>query len=690
MEATAATTPHDGDGAPPAWINWLCIGLVVYVVLCAVWMLTGIGGQAVRGYVGLLGDSPPCLVTLIITTATALRMPRGTLRRAWGFLAVSLALYFGGTSICVYSWLHGVDPFPGPADFCYVAFYPFFLIAIGFMIRAAALEVRWTQFLLDAVILVAGFGALFWFLIIRPAQASTEIDVLKNTLSQTYIALNCIMVLALGMLVLAGGGNQANRSVPLLLSVGFITMLLADVMWSVAKITGRYLSGDLQDVLYMACYLPMALAGREQMRVNATGSGWNVSKSMAQALPYAAMVAALLVLVSLTHGDLSNPATLMTIVVFGLALLVMVRQALSLREDALVRERRAARLVEERYASLIANASDVIMTVGVDGALMFASPAAERTFGLRPDQLTGRNLLEVWSGDDGERLKAFLGEVAASSGAPVGPMEVGIERGRDRLVLEVVGSNLTNDPAVQGLALNFRDISERKVLEEQLRQLAFHDPLTLLANRSLFRDRVQHSLTLAQRGHQQVAVMFLDLDNFKNVNDSLGHDAGDRLLQAVAQRLVKSTRSSDTVARLGGDEFAILLEGIGPNAEVEKLAAALIEELDQPFALGTRTCASRPASAWPSRRRRAAPRRCSARPTSPCTTPRRRARTATSPSRRRCRSCCRSACGSRRTCRARSPTRSSSSSTSRSSTSAAAACWESRRWCAGGIPSSAC
>jgi diguanylate cyclase (GGDEF)-like protein len=160
-----------------------------------------------------------------------------------------------------------------------------------------------------------------------------------------------------------------------------------------------------------------------------------------------------------------------------------------------------------------------------------------------------------------------------------------IEHGSDHHVLEIVGSNLTDDPAVQGLALNFRDISDRKALEEQLRELAFHDPLTMLANRNLFRDRVQHALTLARRGQHRVAVMFLDLDNFKNINDSLGHDAGDMLLQAVAQRLVKTTRSSDTVARLGGDEFAILLEGFASAAEVEKLAAALIEALDQPFPL---------------------------------------------------------------------------------------------------------
>jgi len=179
----------------------------------------------------------------------------------------------------------------------------------------------------------------------------------------------------------------------------------------------------------------------------------------------------------------------------------------------------------------------------------------------------------------------FLAEVAATPSGTVGPVELRIERGSKRYVIESVGSNLTADPAVQGLALNFRDISERKALEEQLRQLAFHDPLTLLANRNLFRDRVQHALTLAQRGRTAVAVMFLDLDNFKNINDSLGHDAGDRLLQAVAQRIVKTTRSSDTVARLGGDEFAVLVEGIAATTEVERLADALIETLDLPFAL---------------------------------------------------------------------------------------------------------
>src|SRR5215471_10628709 len=309
------------------------------------------------------------------------------------------------------------------------------------------------------------------------------------------------------------------------------------------------------------------------------------SDAIARMLPYAAMLAAFLMLVYLARGDIGGPATAMAMIVFTLTLLLMVRQSVAWRGAALVRERQAARLVEDRYASLIANAADVIMIVAADGTLRFASPAAERTLGLKPELILGQSLADLWSGDDAEKLRGFLGELAATPSGTVGPLELRFERGSRRCVLESVGSNLTEDAAVQGLALNFRDISERKALEEQLRQLAFHDSLTLLANRNLFRDRVQHALTLTHRGHSAVAVMFLDLDNFKNINDSLGHDPGDRLLQAVAQRIVKTTRSSDTVARLGGDEFAVLVEGIASQRDIERLADALIDTHNLPFTL---------------------------------------------------------------------------------------------------------
>jgi diguanylate cyclase (GGDEF)-like protein/PAS domain S-box-containing protein len=585
-DMTALAEQGNRSETVPGWVDKLCIGLVIYTVVCAVWLLAGIGSEVVRHYVGLLADSPACVVAVIIAVTASRRLEPGAVRTAWRFLSLALGLYLVATLICVHSWLNGRDPFPGVADFFYVAFYPALFSAALFLIRAAAVKVPWAQLTLDATILVIGFGAFFWFLVIRPAAVAVKSDVLKDVLSQTYLAFNCILLLTLGVLLLAGG-SRSGRRVPLLLLGGFAMMSLGDILWSVAKVVGNYLPGNFQDVLYVACYVPFVAAAREQMRAGATTvrSAPRASDSLAQALPYAAILAAFLVLVYFSRRDIGSSTTTITIVVFSLTLLMMVRQALVLRDEATTRERRAARLVEERYASLIANASDVIMVVTADGALRFASPASERTLGLKPENVAGKNLLDLWAGEDGDRLQAFLAEIAASHGVTVGPVELRIERGSDRYVLEIVGSNLTDDPAVQGLALNFRDISERKALEEQLRQLAFHDPLTLLANRNLFRDRVHHAVALAQRGGHYVTVMFLDLDNFKNINDSLGHDTGDRLLQAVAQRLVKTTRSTDTVARLGGDEFAILLEGIVTIEEVERMAACLIEELDQPFPL---------------------------------------------------------------------------------------------------------
>ena len=579
---TNATTLHR---ATPRWVDGLLLGLVVYVVADTAWMLSGFGGPQVTHYVGLLSDVPVTLASVIVLGVAAARTPRGELRAAWTCLAVALSLYFIGVVIGTLSWLRGLDPFPGPADLFYCAFYLALAAATLFLIRAASVQVPWVQLSLDATIVTVGFGAFFWFLVIRPAAAHAGMDLLRQVLSQAYVALDCVLLLMLGVLLLTGSGGSWR--IPMLLLSGFATMFLGDILWSLAKFRGYYLPGQFQDVLYLCCYVPLAAAGREQMRSLAAPPRAlsSTSGAVARALPYTAMLAAFLLLVYFSRGNIGGPATVMTMIVFALTLLLMVRQGVLLRGDALVRERRAARLVEDRYASLIANASDLIMIVAADGVVRFASPAAERTLGLRPDEITGRSLPEVWAGEDGEKLCRFLAEVAATPRGTVGPVELRLERGSKRCVIESVGSNLSGDPAVEGLALNFRDISERKALEEQLRQLAFHDPLTLLANRNLFRDRVQHALTLAQRGHASLAVMFLDLDNFKNINDSLGHDAGDRLLQAVAQRIVKATRATDTVARLGGDEFAVLVEGIATLQEVERVAAALIATLDLPFPL---------------------------------------------------------------------------------------------------------
>jgi diguanylate cyclase (GGDEF)-like protein len=140
--------------------------------------------------------------------------------------------------------------------------------------------------------------------------------------------------------------------------------------------------------------------------------------------------------------------------------------------------------------------------------------------------------------------------------------------------------NLLNDPTVQGVVVTMRDVSEQKSLEEELKHQAFHDALTGLPNRALFVDRIDHALARSARVHSTPAVLFIDLDDFKLVNDGLGHGAGDEILVAVAQRLAATVRAGDTLARFGGDEFAVLVE----DADVAcLLAERILADLGTPF-----------------------------------------------------------------------------------------------------------
>ncbi|MGQ0384875.1 MAG: putative bifunctional diguanylate cyclase/phosphodiesterase [Gammaproteobacteria bacterium] len=585
-ETGAVSAHHEPFGA--GWTGALTVGLILYALGTILLMLVDGDGEPFSEIFNLYSDSPASIGATILAVMAARRATDPAVRRTWRYLAASLAVYSVGNLLNSTYWMFGVDPFPSVGDVFFLGFYPLLFAAVLAVVRAAALRVQWGRLALDATILMLGFGAFFWFFVIAPtAAADRDPDVLKYVLSQSYIALNCVMLLAFGVLLMHAGAGPLARRTLVLLAIGFSAMFLADIVWAMGKVSGSYLPGGVSDALYLSCYVWLAAGAREQLRgtraVKPATSPFGLA--LVQGMPYVAMLVSFLVLVYVETGTGASPATAMTVIIFVLTLLVMVRQGVMSRDDALVRERRAAGMVEARYASLIKNASDVIMITDVDGRLRFASPAAERTFAMNPDDLVGRNLLDLWGESDRERLAAFLAEVAATRGRTIGPVEVVVGTGNRRSTLESVGSNLLDDPAIAGLALNFRDVSERKALEEQLRQLAFHDPLTLLANRSLFRNRVQHSLALAQRSGQRVAVMFLDLDNFKNVNDSLGHDAGDRLLQAAAQRLVKCTRPSDTVARLGGDEFAILLEGINDAADVERIGASITGSFEEPLLL---------------------------------------------------------------------------------------------------------
>ena len=239
----------------------------------------------------------------------------------------------------------------------------------------------------------------------------------------------------------------------------------------------------------------------------------------------------------------------------------------------------AVRLSEDRFRSLIQNSSDVTIIIDAEGIYRYLSPAVEQLLGYRPDELVDKRATDFIHPDDTDYVRQRLGaEFQASTGTAVLEFRMLRRDGAARDV-EAVISNQIDRPSVGGYVTNVRDITERKKFEELLSHRALHDPLTGLANRQLILDRADQMLVRARRNGDPVAAFFVDLDNFKDANDSLGHEAGDRLLQAVASRLVGLLRTSDTVGRLGGDEFVILAEGVslaaGPQSIAERIRKVL-------------------------------------------------------------------------------------------------------------------
>ena len=270
----------------------------------------------------------------------------------------------------------------------------------------------------------------------------------------------------------------------------------------------------------------------------------------------------------------------------ALALLALLFGAFSGTSRLLSLQNRQLRTSEERFRSLVRNSVDVNMIVSADGTIAYESPAAERVLGLRAGERLGEPAFEIIHPDDRAFGENLLAGVMQTPGAEVsGELRARHADGSWRSI-DAVLKNLLDDPAVGGVVVNYRDVTTRKTLEEELRRQAFHDSLTGLANRALFADRLEHALSRTRRFGQPVAVLFIDLDDFKTVNDSLGHGEGDLLLVAVAERLQKPLRAVDTIARMGGDEFAVLLEDpADANAPVE-VAERLLAALEPPFERG--------------------------------------------------------------------------------------------------------
>jgi diguanylate cyclase (GGDEF)-like protein/PAS domain S-box-containing protein len=238
---------------------------------------------------------------------------------------------------------------------------------------------------------------------------------------------------------------------------------------------------------------------------------------------------------------------------------------------------------EQRFRALVEKSWSGVALLDSDLAFSYSGASTERLLGYSEDDLVGTSFLSYIHPRERETLREQLGILAGGT-AQESQAELRFRHRNGMWIwLEAFAQNMLHDESVGAIVLNYRDVTQRKATEKQLEYQAYYDALTGLPNRLLFRDRVINAIAHARRNRRGVAVMYLDLDHFKLVNDTLGHSLGDGLLSEVAARLQSCVRASDTISRLGGDEFTILLIDTSSSESIAGVARKILQSLSHPF-----------------------------------------------------------------------------------------------------------
>ena len=572
--------------------------LAVYVAAYCAWSLTSRLPAATRSFRSDLAFLPVGLtvVLLAVRAARAAELDRAT-RRAWRLLSAALLFFWLGDLLWFASSWIWPDPSNSTSGFgyvagqaAYVAYYLPLLLGLLSFPRFLRTRGEALQFWLDVLTVFLGGLMLLWSVLIAPLATIDTGNLATLALTIGYPLGDLVLLFGMAVVAVRRRADSA-RFVLLPLTIALTATLLNDSIFSVLSLSGLYESGTTVDMISMIAWLLFGTSAVAQWRFAPQSAETAASESGPGSMSFVPYVAVVVGYGSLFVAALDRRTpTLGGIVVGAIALTaaVLVRQVVAVRDNMRLSAEGAARESEARFRTLVQHSSDLIAVVDLDTTIRYQSPSVERVLGYRPEELAGRRLVSLAHPDDVPRVLALVTETTGRPGSSA-PAEWRLKR-RDgkTFFAEVIGTNLLSDPTIRGLVLTIRDIQERKNLEEQLTHQAFHDPLTQLANRALLSNRVEHARARSLRDGKPCAVLLIDLDDFKAINDSLGHSAGDQVLIEIARRIETCIRAGDTAARLGGDEFALLLEDTADAKQALEVAQRIGAALRPPIKLDRR------------------------------------------------------------------------------------------------------
>jgi diguanylate cyclase (GGDEF)-like protein/PAS domain S-box-containing protein len=565
------------------------------VVVFAVWMLLTPGGQtATRAVSNVVG-------TLMVFAASAACLTRAFRRRGrtgWGWAGVGAGcLSWAGGSV-VWTWIETVQgrevPSPSLADVGFLGMVPLTVAGLLLFPLGRRARVHRLRSVVDGLMIACSLLLISWILVIRPLVDAGASSPLALTVLLIY-PIGDVVLVTVVLYMLAQLRRSGQDGGPLMLiGAAMVVVAIADSAFTYLTLHGIYTSGSLLDIGWVVCFALVLLAALRRGRPDGSVATAPAERPFAILVPYAAVLGALIcsVVSYAVSGRIdqfyagSRSALILLIVIRQLLTLLENRHLTRDLEDRVGARTRELQVSEMRFRALVQQSSDSVAIISADTMLRYQSDSVERIFGWPAARLVGNRLVDIIDEQGRPRLVAAMADALREPGrAFVFELPVRHRDGRVRLA-EMTVTNLLDDPGIDGFVLNTRDVSDAKELQERLVYEAYHDSLTGLASRALFSDSL--TAALADGHRSDVAILVLDLDGFKEINDSLGHAVGDQLLIKVAERLREAVRSDDTVARFGGDEFAVIVRSGTARPDAEAVAARIAAALQEPFRVGER------------------------------------------------------------------------------------------------------
>jgi diguanylate cyclase (GGDEF)-like protein/PAS domain S-box-containing protein len=560
------------------------LAAAAYTAVLVLWLGLGLGSDGLRVWLADVGILPITGVAVAFLWRAGREPGIGArTRRAWLILAAAFASYGLANLVwAVRQVMLGLEPESTVVSLLYFAYYP--LVLWGLLtfptVRGSKRDVR--IFWLDVASVLVGAAMLMGYFVFLPVMRS-EGELLDKIVSIGYPTADFAILFAIGAALTR---NPSPRLVGSLwmLGLSFLLVFIADFGYAVATVSDGFDSGGWTDGFWMAHELFAAASAQLLILRNRAGARWKGSRRddvepggpRMTFLPYAGILLGYGLVLYVSAANAPRHMNLILVLGGVLILLILLRQVTAVRATEEARE--ALRESEKRFRALVQHASDLVTVVDLDGIVAYQGASAERILGRAPLS-NGSVIEELIHPEDQQTLRDTLALSRSSPGIPVRGEWRALHASGSWRHLETYATNLVGDGVIDGIVLNSSDITERKTMEEELMHRAFHDPLTGIANRSLFSNILDLALIRGRRSGKGIAVLFLDLDNFKTVNDALGHGMGDSLLVQAAERLKHEVRVTDTVARLGGDEFAVLLDEMASVEDAHPVTSRILSAM---------------------------------------------------------------------------------------------------------------